>query len=414
MTAFDHHSTEFAEHWREIYAEARRSCPVIHSELYGGYDVLTRYDDVQQAFRDYKTFASQRPVDEDGFELEGGVGIPGHPFRIGFLEMDPPESIALRRLVNPWFNPKTIAAGRPRIQEIVTWSVDRVIEAGACDLMADLASPLQCVVILDLYGIQLDRWKAFKEVVDKEVMQDEDSLEGIQWILAELYDEVVAQKAHGGEGLVASLAAAEVDGKPIEGELVAELILMLLLGGMDTTIATMGHALCHLDEHREDRKRLIDNPDLIPGAVDEVLRYYSPATAMARTVLSPVTMSGHAFKPLDRVLLAIASANFDDAAFDDASSFDLARNPNPHLTFGTGTHRCIGADLARTNTEIFLREVLQRMPEYEIDWSGVEPHHTIPHARGFFRVPIRFPRGERVRTGDDSFPVFAAPRIVPV
>jgi cytochrome P450 len=414
VDVFDHHSKEFAEGFREILKEARGSCPVIHSDLYGGYHVLTRYADVQEGFRNYKVFASERPVDDDGIEQEGGVAVPENPFRTGFLEMDPPGSLSLRRLVNPWFNPRTIEQGRSRIVEVATWAFDRIIERGECDLITDLASPFQCMVILDLLGIPLDRWKTYKEVIDKAVMKEEGALEGIQWILGDLYDEVLLQKEKGGEGLIADLVVAEVEGEQIEDDLSTELVLMLLLGGMDTTIATVGHAIRHLDLHRDDRQRLIDEPGLVLSAIDEVMRYYVPAPGMARTVVAPVTMSGYDFSPGDRVICSIASANFDEDVFEDPDRFDVARQNNPHLGFGTGVHRCIGADLARTNAEIFLGEVLRRMPDYEVDRDRIEAHESIPLANGYNRMPIRFSKGEPSRVDDGAFPTFTAPRIVPV
>lgn len=414
LAEFDHHSPEFAQSWREIYRTARATCPVVHSDLYDGYDVLIKHADVKEAFRDYESFASDRLRDDDDVEMDGGVGIPEHPFRIGFLEMDPPDSLSLRRIVNPWFSPRTIAAARPRIDEAVMWAVDQVIERGECDLITDLASPFQCMVVLDLLGIPLDRWKAYKEVIDKEVAQEDDAIEGIQWILGDLFDEVVQQRENGGEGLIAQLAVAEVDGVPIEDDLTAELVLMLLLGGMDTTIATIGHAISHLDAHRDDRQRLMDDPSIMATAVEEILRFYSPATAMARTVRKPVTIAGKQYERGDRVLCAIASANQDEDAFPDPHVMDITRTPNPHLTFGTGTHRCIGMDLARVNTELFLNAVLARMGDYEVLGDEVCIHDSIPHANGFTSMPMRFTKGERSRPSDGAFPTFSAPRILPV
>jgi cytochrome P450 len=244
LGSFDHHSPEFAARWREIYGEARAACPVLHSDLYDGFDVLLKHADVTEAFRDWESFASERLLDDDEIPLDGGVGIPEHPFRIGFLEMDPPDSLALRRISNPWFSPRTVAAGRPRIQQAVTWAIDQVIGLGECDLISDLANPFQCMVLLDILGVPLDRWKAYKEVIDKEVGQEEGAIEGIQWILGDLFDEVEYQKVTGGEGLIAQLAVAEVDGVPIEDDLTTELILMLLLGATpsatSTNIATTG------------------------------------------------------------------------------------------------------------------------------------------------------------------------------
>ena len=414
MDDFDHHTKEFSENWRTIYADARTKCPVLHSDLYGGFDVLLRHADVVSAFRNHKDFASERLRDDDDIEMDGGVGIPENPFRVGFLEMDPPDSIELRRIVNPWLSPKTIEAGRPRIAEAAQWAFNRVVDRGACDLVTDLASPFQCMVILDLLGIPLERWKAYKDVVDKAVGQEEGSLEGIQWILGDLFDEVERQKTEGGEGLIAELAVAEFQGEPIDDDLTTELALMLLLGGMDTTIATIGHAMLHLHRNHDDRQRLIDQPDLIPGFVEEVLRYYVPAVGMARTVRNPVSIAGRDYERGDRVICSIASANLDEDAFPDASMFDIERSPNPHMSFGTGTHRCIGADIARANAEYFLRRVLALMPDFEVIEEQVQRCESIPLANGYVSMPMRFTPRQRVSLDDDAYPNFTAARILPV
>jgi cytochrome P450 len=409
---FDHHSPEFAEGWRDIYRDARTRCPVIHSENHGGYYVLTRYEDVQVAMRDHKVFASARPVDEDGYEQEGGVAVPGNPFRTGFLEMDPPMSIALRRLINPWFNPKTVEAGRPRVRQIVNWAIDRVIERGSCDIVEDLASPVPSILILDILGIPLERWQPYGEALHHAVAKEDGSMEGIQWILGDIYDEVERQKGTAGDdaGLLATLTRTTLDGEPLDDDMVTELVLMILLGGMDTSIATLCHAMRYLGEERKDRQRLIEDPTLIPGAVEEMFRYYSPAPGMARTVLQPVTLRDHDFGPGDRVICSLSSANFDEDVFTAPDRVDIERDPNPHITFGTGTHRCIGADLARVDAETFLGEILRRMPDYELD--GVEPYRSIPLVNGYAHLPARYPAGAQEGDGGE-LPALTAPRIQP-
>ncbi len=408
---FDHHSEAFARGFRQILREARVTCPVVRSEHHGGYYVLTRYEDVQRAFRDHKAFASQRPVDAEGNELDGGVAIPGNPFRTGFLEMDPPRSIELRRLVNPWFSPRAVEAGRERVQQALTWAFDRVIERGECDVVSDLANPFQCIVMLDLLGIPLERWKAYKEIVDRMLALQPTAMDGLTWLLGDIFDEVTRQKAEGGKGIIAELCRARIDDEPLDDDLTTELVLMLVLGGFDTTIATIAHAVLHLGTHPDDRRRLMDDPSLIPLAVDEVLRYYSPAPGMARTVKEPVTLSGHTFQPGDRVMCSIASANFDEAIFADPEDLDIGRADNPHLAFGTGTHRCIGADLARNNAQMFLAELLARMPAYTVDPEHVVRPSSIPLTNGLHRLVIRYAPGERQLAGDGTYPHLTAPRI---
>ena len=426
---FDHHSRDYADNWREVYRLARESaCPVIHSANYGGYDVLTRHADVLAAANDYRGLSSERSLAADGTDLGRGVSIPPRPVRLGFLEMDPPESLKYRRRLNKWFTRGAIERGRDRIGEIATWAVDRVIESGQCDLVTDLVSPFQRVVLLDLLGLPLETWLSFRQ----EVSQDEakaaqsgsaDEPIGIRkqreraalfgWLHTHLTGEVARQREEGGPGVLADLARAEVDGELISLEMATELAVMLVGGGDETTIATICSAILHLDQHPGDRQSLIDDPSLIPAAVDEILRYYPATFTTARNVREPVSFSGRDFGQGDRVLLAFASANFDSEVFDDPETVDLSRQPNPHLTFGVGAHRCIGALLARANIECFLNEFLQRFQGFAIDWARVvRGYEDIARINGYYSVPMTYSPGP-VKGSGTAFPALSADRISP-
>jgi cytochrome P450 len=413
VETFDHHTAEHALHWREILKEARATCPIVHSPTNGGFFVLTKHADVTAALRDHKRFSSERSWDEDGNDLMRGVAIQPQPIRVGFLEMDPPESLKYRRLMNRWFTRGAVDRGRGRIIEAANWAVDRVIARGECDVIDDLASPFQCMVFLDLLGIPLDRGAKYKEIADRLTAQQPDATTGIEWMRADLKQEFVAQKARGtGVGLIADLATAEVDGAPIDDDMATELLLMLLLGGEGTTISTIANLLVHLSQHPDDRKRLAADMSLMPGAVDEMLRYYAPSPGLARTVTEEATIGGHTFQPGDRVLLSFASANYDEDVFPDGDHVDITRAPNPHLSFGAGAHRCIGSLLARANAEIFLETVLTRIPDFEIDEAKIRRYTHAALSNGFFSVPMKFTPQP---TADDvpEYPTLTAPRIQP-
>lgn len=413
MQTFDHTTAEHARHWREILSAARASCPVMHSPSHGGYYVLTKHADVTAALRDHRRFSSERSWDEDGNDLMQGVAIPPQPVRVGFLEMDPPESLKYRRLLNKWFTRGSIDRGRDRIAQAAEWAVDRIAGRGECDVIEDLASPFQCMVFLDLLGIPLERGAKYKAIADRLTAQEPDAHGDIEWMRADLKQEFVTQKANGtGVGLIADLAHAEVDGAPLSDDMATELLLMLLLGGEGTTIATIANLLVHLSQHPADGDALRADMSLMPGAVDEMMRYYSPAPGLARTVTEEVTVGGHTFHAGDRVLLSFASANYDEDVFADSGTVDIRRDPNPHLAFGAGAHRCIGSLLARANAEALLEAVLTRIPDFAIDMSAVRPYERAALSNGFFSVPMTFTaQPDAASVGE--LPVLTAPRIAP-
>lgn len=426
---FDHHSRDYADNWREVYQHARESaCPVIHSPNYGGYYVLTRHADVLAAATDHRRLSSERSWAADGTDLGCGVSIPPRPVRLGFLEMDPPESMKYRRLLNKWFTRGAIEQGRGRISEIATWAIDRVIEAGQCDLVVDVVSPFQRAVLLDMLGLPLGTWLSFRQEISEDEAKAAESASadeplGIRkqreraalfaWLRAHLTDEIAKQREEAGPGVLGDLARAEVDGELISLEMATELAVMLVGGGDETTIATICSTILHLDQHPEDRRLLIEDPSRVPAAVDEILRYYPATFTTARNVREAMSFSGQDFSPGDRILLALASANFDSEVFDEPETVDLSRQPNPHLTFGAGAHRCIGALLARANIECFLGEFLQRFPDFVIDHgSVVRGYEDIARINGYYSVPITYSPGA-VKGDGAPFPTLSAARISP-
>ncbi|MGW2938786.1 cytochrome P450 [Streptomyces sp. NPDC055722] len=426
---FDHHSRDYADNWQDVYRHARESaCPVIHSPNYGGYDVLTTHAAVLAAATDHRRLSSERSWAADGTDLNCGVSIPPRPVRLGFLEMDPPESLKYRRQLNKWFTRGAIQRGRDRIGEIATWAVDRVIEAGQCDLVVDLVSPFQRAVLLDLLGLPLETWLSYRQEVSEDeakaaesgsaeepigIRKQRERAALFEWLRTHLIGEIAKQREEGGPGVLADLARAEIDGELISLEMATELAVMLVGGGDETTIATICSAILHLAQHPEDRELLTRDSSRIPTAVDEILRYYPATFTTARNVREPVSFSGRDFSPGDRILLAIASANFDGEVFDDPETVDLSRQANTHLTFGVGAHRCIGALLARANIECFLGEFLQRIPDFEIDrGSVIRGYEDIARINGYYSIPMTYSPGD-VKGSGAPFPTLSAGRISP-
>ncbi len=411
IDTFDHTTEAHAESWREIYAKARATTPVIRSEQHGGYFVLTKHADVSEALRNNRVFSSDRSWDEDGNDVGLGVAIPHQPVRVGILEMDPPEHLKYRRLLMPWFSKPAIERGRDRIQQIATWAIDRVIEKGTCDIVSDLAGPFQAIVILDILGIPIERWAAYADVAERMVRQTEDRGEGAVWMREDVRREVELQRTTPQPGLIDGLNHALVDGEPLSVDWATELINMLLLGGEGTTIATITAMLKHLHDHPDDRARLAADPSILPTAVDEMMRFHSPSPGLARTVTEEIDLGGHTFRPGDRVLLSFASGNQDEDTFQDPEVPDLTRSPNPHLAFGGGAHRCPGALLATAVAELFLGEVLRRISEYGI--SDVHAYERIPLTNGFYSVTMTFEPGPREGNQIGDLPELTGDKVRP-
>jgi cytochrome P450 len=421
---FDHHSRDYADNWRELFSTAHRSCPVILSDHYGGYYVLTRHADVLAAGADAKHLSSSRSFDDQGADVGLGVSIPPRPQRLGFLEMDPPDSLKYRRLLNKWFTRSATDRGRARIREIATWAIDEVIEDGACDAVEDLIVPYQRALLLDVLGLPMNRWMDYRSRLEGEIHDhtggtDDGSLRQVRrgqfydWLRSHIADEVRAQREQGGVGLIAGLVATQVDGAPISLEMATELLVMIFGGGEDTTVGTIASALLHLSDHPDQQQLLLDQPDLLPMAIDEILRYYAPGSGMARTVIEPVTIGGQDFQPGDRVLLAYAGANMDSSVFHDPEQVDLTRSPNPHLSFGTGAHRCIGALLAHASAECFVSEFVRRAREYTVDRTALRPAYAdIGSFNSYYSMPVRYAPGTRTRPHADV-PLLTADRILP-
>lgn len=298
MEQFDHHSEDFALHWREQYAELRAECPVAHSDAHGGFSVVTRYSDVKRVLQDPKTFACGRELDF-GHGATGGVTVPVNPVRMGMMEMDPPDSQSYRRLLAPRFSAKAIKEYRPRMAEIVTWVVDRVIESGRIDFVDDLSNPLPALVSLDYFGLPLDRWELYATALHKAAYREKGSARAVGEMLADLKSVVERRRATAGErdDLVDRLLTGEVDGAPLTGEVVTEMLFMLLNGGIDTSTALIAGMFHYLGGHPEQRARLAADHDLIPAAVDEMLRYFTPGTGVARTVTESVELGGARLEP---------------------------------------------------------------------------------------------------------------------
>jgi cytochrome P450 len=400
MGAFDHHSAGFAAGWRDQYRDIRATFPVMRVDEHGGFVLLTRYDDIRHVLLAPKDFASGRDLALDGLPgtVTGGVTVPANPFRMGMMEMDAPESARLRKILLPWFSARAVELNAAYLHDLVTWCLDQVIESGRCDVVNDLANPLPALATLDLMGLPLQNWQRYARILHGAVYRERGSARELAWLQDDLRAIVTERRLFPPAVAtpVDALLAAEADGAPLPAELVVELVYMLLSGGIDTSTALIAHGLRYLSAHPEVASELRAHPDLVPGAVQEMLRFFSPGTGIARTAVRETTLGEVAISAGERIFMGVGAANTDPAAFGDPDTLDIHRGEaHRHLAFGAGVHRCLGSFLAPRQMAILLTEVLTRMPDLRVDEAGVRAYETIPLVGGFRAMPATFTPGPR-------------------
>ena len=390
---FDHHSADFAsDPWTPL-AELRSTCPVAYSENHGGFWVLTSYDEIKTVATDDIRFSSASGITIPDKKNTGQRSIP--------IEMDPPEFLAFRRILHPMLSPVAVDRLTPVIERFVHAAIDDFIEQGTCDFVHDFADPVPAMTTMHKLGLPVERWRQFSEPMHKAVFLRQDNpdragvLAQLRALAEILFETIEARRIAPRDDMISYLLGCEIDGRPVTDAEVKEMTYLIIQGGFDTTGSAISNALIRLDQDRGARQRLIDEPGLMASAVEEFLRIEAPQLALARTANEDVVLGGRHIRAGDRILLVWASANRDEAAFDDPDTLDLERFPNKHMTFGVGAHRCLGSTLARRQIQIALTAVLRRLPDYTIDFDKATRPETVGIAYGMYALPAAFTPGAR-------------------
>jgi cholest-4-en-3-one 26-monooxygenase len=376
-------------------AHLRRHDPVHWQDEPGGpgFWAVTRYADCVTVNRDYERFSS------------GAKGVM--PFELGeeevaqqslmMLNMDPPLHTRYRRLVNKGFTPRMVRDLEASIHRSTDAIIDRVIETGRADFVTDIAAELPLQVIAELLGVpQADRHRMFdwsNRMVGNEDPEYQDQAHLAQEAAMELYayaSELFATKrADPHEDLMSVLTTVEVDGENLT-ELELELFFLLLtVAGNETTRNLMSGAMHAFFEYPAQWRRLLDDRSILPSAVEEMLRYVSPVMNFRRTAMVDVVLSETPIAAGDKVVFFHVSANRDEDVFGDPDTFDLTRDPNPHVGFGGGgPHFCLGANLARMEIRVMFEHLLDRMPDIRQD--GEMQRLQSQFINGVKHLPVAF------------------------
>ena len=372
-----------------IYAQLRAQAPLYRNDEIGFW-ALSRHADVLAALRDTKHFSSAYGVSLDQGSREEATAV------MSFLAMDPPLHTRMRGLVSRAFTPRRAADLEPRIRELSTRWIDRFIERGRCEFIADFAGKLPMDVISEMLGVPESDRDTLRGWADTVVHREDGmtdvppaGMEAAAQMLRYFAQMVPERRKHPGHDLTSALFEAEIDGERLVDKDVIAFLFLMIVAGNETTTKLLANALYWLARNPAQREKLRGDPGLIPRWVEETLRYDNSTQALARTVTRDVELHGEKLREGDRLLLLIGSANRDERVFEDPDVFDVMRNTTAMLSFGNGTHFCLGASLARLEARVALEEIQSRLPDYEIEESGLERVHS-SNVRGFAALPLRF------------------------
>lgn len=408
--AIDHNEAKYAgplDIRVAAWSELRRSCPVAHSSHHGGYWILTDYESVALASRDSATFSHRyAPNADDGIDYIGESGIPRPAYpELGIGEAYGEHHRYLRRVLNPFFMPPAVRGFEPTMVQAASWALDQHITRGALDLIDDFIAPVTAISTLSFMGLPTEQWRETSDMFHAALGYKPgtaDHERAVSEQMPALVDAFVsaarARRDDPRDDVLTAIAALRVDGRLCNDEELAQILFNIVGGGVDTTNNLTGRSLRHLSAQPELRRKLIEDPTLIDPACEEFLRLYPSVVTLTRTLTADIALADATLRRGDHALIAHVAANRDPGEFPDPDHFKLSRSPNRHLSFGLGVHRCLGAHVARQIFRVMIGEVLNRIPDYKIDESGIREYVGGTSTTGLWSLPATFTPGPSLET----------------
>jgi len=386
-TDWDHTDPEWVHDPYPIWEDLRERCPVAHTERYGGAWFPATHAGVSAIAKDTENFTSRTVIIDDARPTEEDLPAP-----IGLappITSDPPFHQIARKLILPAFAPGPINALEPRIRELCNKLLDGVDGQEIVNGSMNYARFIPPSVIREMLGFPEEDTEKFIEIVHLITETVDVSAEERLELTAPLEDyfsqQVEDHLANPRDDLTTFLLNAEIGGEKLSVEHVMGTMVLILVAGIDTTWGAIGASLWHLANSPKDLERLVNEPDLMPVAIEEFLRFYAPVT-MARLVKADMDYLGCPMKENDWILLGFPAANRDPVVFKDADQFIIDRAENRHVAFGLGIHRCIGSNLARLEMRVAIEEFIKRYPKFEL-----ENRNDVTWAQGQIRGPRNLP-----------------------
>jgi cytochrome P450 len=383
----------------EVFKRLRSECPVHWTDEITeypdeeGYWSVTRADDVHAVSRDWQTYSS---------ELGGVTAVtdvfPLELTRAMFIGMDPPKHDRIKALFQAGFTPRRIAAHEDEIRAITVEVLDALAGREACDLVTDVAQPVVSRVIGSFMGIPKEDDAVWANLMNSALGAGDPDLNpgGIPQVLERDIPEIfarcgrmiAARREHPTDDLTSVLVHAEVDGEKLDEHEIVMGFFLLVAAGNDSTKATYCSAMRALMENPDQRRLLLDDPSLVPSAVEEALRMFPAFAHFRRTATHDTELNGTRIRAGEKVVMWYVSSNRDERRFEDADRFDVTRSPNDHQAFGAGgRHFCLGTALARLELRILLEETLRRYPDMRM--NGAPAYVESPFLNQLKTLPVR-------------------------
>jgi cytochrome P450 len=386
---YDPYDYEIDRDPHPVWQRMREEQPLYWNDRYEFW-ALSRFEDVWQAYHDTATFSSTH-----GVELEQLDGPVEHP---SMIFMDPPEHDALRKLVSRAFTPRRVSDLESYARMLSAQYLDAFTDVSSFDYVEEFGALLPPMVIGEMLGVPVDERDQVRHWFDEMMHRDEGVTGLSERALAAsiaIYEYttrlIEMRRKHPSDDLLTALLHAEIqdgaDVRRLDDQEVASFVTLLAGAGVETVARLLSWAAVILARHPGQRSQLVADPALVPGAIEELLRYEAPSPVNGRWTLRPFTAHGVTVPAGSKVLLLNGSANRDPREFEDPDRFDVTRRIKRHITFGYGAHFCLGAALARMEGRIAIEETLKRFPEWHIDEDAIEPVHTST-VRGFKSVPL--------------------------
>jgi len=384
---FDHRSEFFQTHFLNIAKAASQKAPALRSPLYGGFHVVSSFDLMQRV---------SQPADFLSSGWTQSVPRSLMPDLIP-ANYNPPEHGFYRAALNPLFSPSRIAKLQQEVEDLAAPLVSQAIDAGEAELVRDIAMPLTGRTSLGLFGFEPEDWRKYNDPIHNAtyaIGTEQDRMvelrqygENIAHTVAELIKDPAP------DTVVGALCTFEKDGRRVSQEEINKTINNLIIGGLGTTQAAISTSTVYLARNPDRRQELIDNPELIPAAVNEFIRVFSPTPFSGREVAKDIEIGGHLFCAGEPMLMFRSAANWDPEFVDRPYEIDFRRKSSRMASLGIGPHMCLGQHLARVEFAAALRALLKLAPDFELADSGPKLPPNFGAGVAFIEVPLKFNRG---------------------